>query len=128
MPHRPTVLVVDDTASIRLLIRTNLELEGFVVAEAIDGRECLERVDEIAPDVITIDVVMPELNGFETVEALRARHTTRSVPIVMVTTQAQAADQRRGREVGADAYVVKPFDPDQLVETIRSVLPSQSAT
>lgn len=122
MPTGPTVLVVDDTASIRLLIRTNLELEGFVVAEAEDGKQCLERVGEVCPDLITIDVVMPELDGFETVEALRARPGTADVPIVMVTTQAQATDVRRGREVGADAYVVKPFDPDELVETIRSVL------
>ncbi|UYM05997.1 response regulator [Solicola gregarius] len=122
MAAERTVLVVDDTASIRLLIRTNLELEGFRVEEASDGVECLERVDEIAPDLITVDVVMPQLNGFDTVQALRARESTAYVPIVMVTTQAQATDIRRGRAAGADAYVVKPFDPDQLVDTIRSLL------
>lgn len=116
------MLIVDDTASIRLLIRTNLELEGFVVEEVSNGRECLERVDEVAPDLITIDVVMPELDGFETVAALRARPASARIPIVMVSTQAQTADVRRGRDVGADAYVVKPFDPDDLVEVIRSVL------
>lgn len=119
-----TVFVVDDTASIRLLIRTNLELEGYRVEEARDGLECLERVEEVRPDLITVDVVMPELNGFETVEALRSRESTAHVPIVMVTTQAQATDVRRGHEAGADAYVVKPFDPDRLVETIGSLLRS----
>lgn len=117
-----TVLVVDDTASIRLLIRTNLELEGYHVVEAGDGVECLQRVEEIVPDLITVDVVMPELNGFETVAALRAREATAHVPIVMVTTQAQASDVRRGRDAGADAYVVKPFDPDRLIETIAGLL------
>lgn len=124
MTPAQTVLVVDDTASIRLLIRTNLELEGFRVEEAADGVECLARVDDVAPDLITVDVVMPERDGFETVEALRAREGTARVPIVMVTTQAQEADVRRGRRAGADAYIVKPFDPDVLVATIRSLLES----
>ncbi|UPK73913.1 response regulator [Nocardioidaceae bacterium SCSIO 66511] len=122
MAAQRTVLVVDDTASIRLLIRTNLELEGFRVEEACDGGECLAMVDDVAPDLITVDVVMPELNGYETVEALRARESTAQVPIVMVTTQAQSVDIRRGWAAGADAYVVKPFDPDRLVETIQSLL------
>ena len=122
MTAEQTVLVVDDTESIRLLIRTNLELEGFRVVEARDGVECLARADEVVPDLITVDVVMPELNGFDTVAALRSRESTAHVPIVMVTTQAQATDVRRGHRVGADAYVVKPFDPDELVATIRSLL------
>lgn len=116
------MLVVDDTPSIRFLIRTNLELDGWDVVEAVDGRDCLDRVAEVAPDVITMDAVMPSVDGFSTAVALRARADTADTPIVMVTTQAQAADLKRGAEVGADAYVIKPFDPDELVATVRRVL------
>lgn len=122
--QNPLVFVVDDTASIRFLIRTNLELEGFDVAEAVDGQDCLDRLADVAPDIVTIDAVMPRLDGFATVEALRADTRTQHLPIVMVTTQAQAADIKRGTEAGADAYVVKPFDPDALVATVRRVLES----
>lgn len=119
----PTVLVVDDTPSIRLLIRTNLELEGFEVEEAVDGVECLERMFSGAPlpDVLTIDVMMPRLGGLQTVRALRADPRTATALIVMVTTQAQAADLQRGADVGVDAYLTKPFDPDTLVQTVKDV-------
>jgi CheY-like chemotaxis protein len=120
----PLVLVVDDTASIRMLIRTNLELEGFEVVEAVDGQDCLDVVHQVRPDVITIDVVMPRLDGFATVAALRADPEIARTPIVMVSTQAQAADIKRGWDAGVDAYVVKPFDPDELVETVRRVAAS----
>lgn len=119
----PSVLVVDDTPSIRLLIRTNLEIEGFDVEEAVDGLDCLDRMFNGGPlpDILTVDIVMPRLDGLSTVAALRADPRTASTLIVMVTTQAQAADIERGRKVGVDAYVTKPFDPDHLVQTIKDV-------
>lgn len=120
------VLVVDDTASIRMLIRLNLELEGFDVVEAVDGQECLEIVTTVHPDLVTIDVVMPRLDGFAAAAALRADPRTAAIPIVLVTTQAQPADRRRGEEIGVDAYVTKPFDPDALVRTVREVLARQT--
>ena len=120
-----TILVVDDTASIRFLIRTNLELEGYAVLEAVDGEDCLEQVAESPPDLITIDAVMPRRDGLSTVSALRGDARSRLIPIVMVSTQSQNADVRRGFEAGVDAYVVKPFDPDELVATVRGLLPSR---
>ena len=119
----PRVLVVDDTPSIRLLIRTNLEFEGFEVEEANDGVECLDRMfnGETLPDILTVDIMMPRLDGLETVHALRADPRTKSIPIVMVSTQAQASDLERGVKAGVDAYVTKPFDPDVLVQTIKGV-------
>ena len=119
----PSVLVVDDTPSIRLLIRTNLEIEGFDVAEAVDGIDCLDQIFSGVPlpDVLTIDIMMPRLDGLGTVAALRADPRTASILIVMVTTQAQAADLERGKKAGVDAYVTKPFDPDHLVQTIKDV-------
>jgi CheY-like chemotaxis protein len=116
------IMVVDDTESIRRLIRVNLEIEGYEVVEAADGQECLDMVDEARPDLITLDVVMPRLDGFAAATALRAERRTASLPIVMVTTQAQPADRRRADEIGVDAYITKPFEPAVLVTTIRDVL------
>ena len=120
----PRVLVVDDTASIRFLIRTNLELAGFEVDEAVDGVQCLEilgRLD-VMPDAITVDVMMPRLDGVATVTALRADPRTRDIAVVMVSTQGQTADIQRATDAGVDAYVTKPFDPDFLIVTIGEVL------
>lgn len=120
----PRVLVVDDTPSIRFLIRTNLELAGFEVVEAVDGVDCLATLarDEVLPDVITVDVMMPRLDGIATVSAIRADPRTRDIGIVMVTTQGQAADILRATEAGVDAYITKPFDPDFLITTVRDVI------
>ncbi len=118
---RRRVLVVDDSAVIRTLITVNLELEGFEVVQAVDGQEALEKVLEVRPDVMTIDVVMPRLDGFDTVERIRADPRTQDLKIAMVTACAQEADLRRGDQVGVDAYVTKPFDPTALVRTVREL-------
>ena len=120
----PSVLVVDDTPSIRFLIRTNLELAGFEVTEAVDGVDCLDWLARAGPlpDVITVDVMMPRLDGIATVTAIRADPRTRGIGIVMVTTQGQAADIQRATQAGVDAYITKPFDPDFLIETVRDVI------
>ena len=115
-------MVVDDTESIRRLIRLILELEGYEIVEAVDGQDCLDMVGEARPDLVTIDVVMPRMDGFATAASLRAEPRTASIPIVMVTTQAQPADRRRAEDIGVDAYVTKPFEPALLVETVRDVL------
>ena len=110
----PRVLVVDDTDSIRLLHRTNFELEGWTVLEAADGQECLDVVVDTEPDVVTIDVVMPRMDGLETVRALRRSASTRHIPVVMVTTQAQAlrpAPRPGGRRGGVRDQAVRPRRP-----------------
>ena len=115
---RGRVLVVDDSDVIRTLITVNLELEGFEVVQAVDGQDALEKVAAVRPDVMTIDVKMPRLDGFDTVERLRADPDADGLKIAMVTACAQEADLRRGDEVGVDAYVTKPFDPSTLVRTV----------
>jgi CheY-like chemotaxis protein len=115
------VLVVDDDEVIRQLIAVNLQLEGFEVATAVDGRDCLERVGEVRPDVITLDVMMPRLDGWVTAMRLREDESTRHIKVVMITARAQEHDVRRGREIGVDAYVTKPFDPNQLIQTVRKL-------
>ena len=119
------VLVVDDSDVIRTLITVNLELEGFEVVQAVDGQDALEKVIDVRPDVITIDVRMPRLDGFDTVQRLRADPRTAAMKIAMVTACAQADDLRRGDEVGVDAYLTKPFDPSALVRTVRDLVAHQ---
>jgi DNA-binding response OmpR family regulator len=116
------VLVVDDSEVIRRLIAVNLELEGFEVYVAEDGQECLDVVDMVAPDVVTLDVVMPRLDGFATAARLRSGATTRGLPIVMVSACAQESDLARGRELGVEAYLTKPFDPADLVRVVRGAV------
>jgi DNA-binding response OmpR family regulator len=123
MPARPRVLVVDDTESVRMLIAMNLEIEGFDVRLAGDGQEALELVDEVRPDVITLDVMMPRLDGLTTARRLKSSPSTAAIPIVMVTAAAQDSDRKRGIEAGVDAYLTKPFEPDELVGTVKALLP-----
>ncbi len=116
------MLVVDDVADIRALIAINLELEGFEVTTASNGRECLAIVAELQPDLITLDAAMPVLDGFSTAAALRECEVTARIPLVMVTARAQGFDLARGAEIGVDAYVTKPFDPADLVRTVRRLV------
>lgn len=109
------VLVVDDSSVVRDLIAVNLELEGLTVVGCGDGEEALALVAEQRPDVITLDVVMPRLGGFETVEQLRADPATAGIPIVIVTGRASVADLTRGEELGVEGYLTKPFEPAELV-------------
>ena len=120
--RRPRVLVVDDNEVIRQLIAVNLELEGFEVHLAEDGLDCLDRLESVQPDAITLDVVMPRLDGFATLARLRGAAATRTLPVVMVTACAQESDLARGRELGVQAYLTKPFDPAELVRTVRSAV------
>jgi DNA-binding response OmpR family regulator len=125
--RRPRVLVVDDNDVIRRLIAVNLELEGFEVHLAEDGLDCLERLETVRPDAITLDVVMPRLDGFATLARLRGAAATRTLPVVMVTACAQDSDLARGRELGVQAYLTKPFDPAELVRTVRSAVLSRAS-
>ena len=113
------VLVVDDDDVIRQLITVNLELEGFDVATAIDGQDCLDRVKDIRPDVITLDVMMPRLDGWEAAGRLRADPDTAGIKVVLLSARAQEADLERGSRIGVDAYLTKPFDPDELIAVVR---------
>ena len=115
------VLVVDDDEVIRQLIAVNLQLEGFDVVTAVDGQDCLDKVGAVRPDVITLDVMMPRLDGWVTAVKLRDDPETRDIRVVMITARAQEHDVRRGEEIGVDAYVTKPFDPAELIRTVREL-------
>ncbi|MBH5337003.1 response regulator [Streptomyces pactum] len=115
------VLVVDDNKVIRQLIRVNLELEGFEVVTAADGAECLEIVNQVRPDVITLDAVMPRLGGLRTAALLRADERTRHVPVAIVSACTHL-ELDGGSAVGVDAFLAKPFDPDRLVRLVRELI------
>ncbi|MCL7492722.1 response regulator [Streptomyces sp. MCA2] len=111
------ILVVDDNKVIRQLIRVNLELEGFEVVTAADGAECLDVVHHVRPDVVTLDVVMPRLNGLHTAARLRSDPRTWDIPIAIVSACTQG-EVDNGETVGVDAFLAKPFEPTELVRTV----------
>jgi CheY-like chemotaxis protein len=115
------VLVVDDNKVIRQLIRVNLELEGLEVVTAADGAECLDVVHQVRPDVVTLDVVMPRLDGLRTAARLRADPRTRNVPLAIVSACSQH-EVESGLDVGVDAFLAKPFEPSELVQVVRGLL------
>ncbi|GAA1023758.1 response regulator [Acrocarpospora pleiomorpha] len=115
------VLVVDDDEVIRQLIAVNLTLEGFDVYTASDGQDCLDRVREVDPDVITLDVMMPRMDGWETATKLRGDVLTTHIKVVLITARAQEDDKRRGLGIGVDAYLTKPFDPAELIQVVRDL-------
>jgi len=119
IPEHPLILVVDDETRMVRFVRMNLELEGFRVIEAHNGLEALERVREDLPDLVLLDVAMPEMDGFETLARIREFST---VPVIMLTVRGEEEDRIRGLDLGADDYVTKPFSPRELASRIRAVL------
>ncbi|OEV05733.1 response regulator [Streptomyces oceani] len=115
------VLVVDDNKVIRQLIKVNLELEGFEVVTASDGAECLDVVHRVRPEAITLDVVMPRLDGLCTAERLRADPRTRAIPLAMVSA-CTVGEIGPGGFAAVDAVLAKPFDPAELVRVVRRLL------
>jgi CheY-like chemotaxis protein len=113
------VLVVDDDEVIRHLITLNLEMEGFEVHEAVDGADALSKVVAVNPAVITLDIMMPNLDGWDAAARLRSDPLTSHIKVVLLSARAQEADVRRGTRLGVDAYLTKPFDPDDLIDVVR---------
>lgn len=123
-----TILIVDDSTTERAIVQSRLEKADYNVLTANDGREGLQRLYEAKPDLILLDVVMPELDGWGTLERIRA---VSDVPVIMLTAQDEDDERIRGLREGADDYVVKPFTPDELVARIEAVLrrsPAQADT
>lgn len=105
----------------------NLELAGIDVIEAEDGQDCLDILEELdqLPDLITIDMVMPRLDGISTIARIRAQERYNEIPVIMVSTQGQQIDLNRAKTAGADDYIIKPFDPDHLVNTVQNMFNSR---
>jgi len=121
----PTVLIVDDEQHIRLLIEQTLEEledEGVRLLTAHDGEEALGVVEVHRPELVFLDVMMPKRNGFEVCAAIKGAPATAATKVVLLTAKGQTVDREAGMAAGADRYVTKPFDPDELLATARELL------
>jgi two-component system phosphate regulon response regulator PhoB len=119
---QPTVLVVEDESAQREVLAYNLEAEGFRVAAAENGEEALMMVEELAPDIIVLDWMLPNVSGIEVCRRLKARSETRNVPIIMLSARSEEVDRVRGLETGADDYVIKPYSVVELMARVRTQL------
>jgi two-component system alkaline phosphatase synthesis response regulator PhoP len=119
---RQKVLVVEDEADIRELLRYNLAQEGFTVEEAADGAEALDRIGRRAPDLLVLDLMLPQMSGLEICRRMRSNPETAKLPILVVTAKSAEVDRILGLEMGADDYVVKPFSPREVVARVKALL------
>jgi diguanylate cyclase (GGDEF)-like protein len=117
-----TILVVDDDPDIARFVEVNLRSAGYDVAVAGDGEEALERAAELRPDLVLLDVMMPRLDGFEVAQRLRKNPQTANTSIIMLTAKALSADKVTGLQSGADDYIIKPFDPIELLARVKGTL------
>ncbi len=118
-PNKNRILVVDDEKGLVKLIRLNLEHDGFEVFEANNGAQAMDRLRVVLPDLVLLDVMMPDLDGFQVLRMIREVGST---PVIMLTAKGEENDKVRGLELGADDYVTKPFSPRELTSRIRAVL------
>ncbi len=117
-----TILIADDNRQLRMLVTAALRSLGHTIIEAADGEEAIEIAVRELPDLILLDVTMPKLDGFEVLHFLRKRPETRDVKVAMLTTAAQRTDLERGRALGCDEYLTKPFDPAELKALVGRML------
>jgi DNA-binding response OmpR family regulator len=117
--HDRRILVVDDEVRMVRFIRLNLEHDGFQVIEAYNGMQALERMRTNLPDLVLLDVMMPDIDGFEVLRTIRE---ISQVPVIMLTAKGEEDDRVRGLELGADDYITKPFSPREMVSRVRAVL------
>ena len=116
------VLVVDDAKPFVMVIDTNLRLAGYDVLTAYNGREALQAIREHRPDCVILDIMMPEMSGWEVLEEVRADPEIAKTQIMMLTALGDDSDISRGYELGVDMYLTKPFEPDELIEFVERVL------
>jgi two-component system alkaline phosphatase synthesis response regulator PhoP len=119
------ILAVDDERHIVRLVQINLMKEGYEVVTANNGREALEMIASEKPDLVVMDVMMPEMDGFEALEKMKADPATANIPIIMLTAKAQDADVFSGWQKGADLYLTKPFNPTELLTFVKRIFSSQ---
>ena len=119
---KPHVLIVEDEAALVIMLRYNLESEGYRVSEAVDGEEAILLVIEEPPDLILLDWMLPSLSGIEVCRRIRRNESARDVPIIMLTARGEDSDRVRGLDSGADDYITKPFSPRELMARVRAVL------
>ncbi|MHB9002476.1 MAG: response regulator [Coriobacteriia bacterium] len=120
-----TVLVVDDAAFMRMMIRDILSKEGYLIHEAVNGRDAIEKYEEIQPDLVTMDITMPEMSGLEALSAIRGRDP--GARVLMVSAMGQQKMIVEALELGAMDFLVKPFQPTKVLETVKKCLQTQAS-
>lgn len=121
------ILVVEDDAELVELLRFNLKKAGFAVGTASDGIEAIKKARSLLPDLVLLDLMLPELDGFAVCEVLRRDPNLAHTPVIMLTALSSQLARLAGMEAGANEYMVKPFSPKQLISRIETLLPSASA-
>lgn len=116
------VLIVDDEASLRALVRANLEIDGIDVSEAVDGNEAMAMLRESPPDLVLLDIMMPGKDGIEVLEDVAADPALKAIPVILLTAKGEQEDLERGAMLGARGHITKPFDPEQMVRTVKAAL------
>ena len=120
--YMKTVLVVDDSTAQREMMKELLQASGMTVNVAMDGEQAVAVALEIIPDIVVLDVVMPKMNGYEVCRKLKSDPKTQNVPVILCSSKSEDFDKHWGMRQGADAYVCKPFDPVELIGTIKQLL------
>ena len=116
------ILIADDNENIREALSYLLEDEGYKLWLAKDGTETLAKVKEVLPDILFLDIMMPEMNGYEVCRIIKEDPRLRKTYVIMLTAKGQVAEQDRGKQVGADEYIVKPFSPMEILAKIKHIL------
>ncbi|MGB2953268.1 MAG: response regulator [Gaiellaceae bacterium] len=122
--EKPLILIVDDDERLREYVRVNLEMEGYTVREAADAEEGLAVLEEVSPDLILLDVMMPRVDGWEMLSRLQERHGVGTIPVVMFSGKVDEDSMREATARGAQGFIGKPFDPGQLIERAKELLPA----
>ena len=116
------IFIVEDELDFLSTLRERLEFEGFVVATAVDGEEALKKIPQEKPDLILLDIMLPEMNGYQVCRELKSNPETKTIPVVVVTAKSQKSDKFWAKETGADDYLTKPFEMEELLQKIQDNL------
>ena len=122
MPKDKTIMVVDDSATVRKLISGKLEKCGHIVIPAVDGMDAMEKLNDIVPDLILLDITMPRMDGYQVCKLIRNNESTKEIPIVMISGKDGFFDKVRGRMAGTTSYITKPFGPETLMKMLETYL------
>ncbi|MDA0674510.1 MAG: response regulator [Cyanobacteria bacterium] len=121
-----TVLIVDDSSALREMVAGLLIQAGMTIVEAKDGIEAQKKLATTTPDLVVLDIVMPNMNGYELCRWIKNNPSTQDIPVVICSSKGEEFDRYWGMKQGADAYVAKPFRPDEMVETVKQLLRGKS--
>jgi len=116
------ILLVDDETDLVEMVKMRLEANGYEVVPAYDGQDGLEKARSLKPDLIILDLMLPKMDGYKVCRMLKFDEKYKNIPIVLFTARVQEADQKMGEEVGANAYITKPFEPQALLDKIKELL------